>query len=76
MRYVQIISPFLTQPRGSIVSQDRLSMPDDKLDEFIAAGYAIECEIEEEEPPPTAEATTPVAAASAAVPPRRQRKAK
>lgn len=48
MRYVQIISSFLTQPRGSIVAQDRLGMTDDKLDEFIAAGFAIECEIEEE----------------------------
>lgn len=50
MRYVQIISNFLTQPKGSVVSQDRLGMTDDKLDEFIAAGYAIEFEMEEPKP--------------------------
>jgi hypothetical protein len=47
MRYVLIVSPFLTAPKGTIVSQDRLGMTDDKLDEFIEAGFAIECEIEE-----------------------------
>lgn len=46
MRYVQIRSPFLTTPRGTIVSQARLGMSDDKLDEFIADGNAIEVETE------------------------------
>jgi hypothetical protein len=47
MRYVQIRSNLLTQPRGTIVSRERLGMSDDALDEFIEAGFAIECEIEE-----------------------------
>lgn len=49
MRYVQIVSPFLTQPRGAIVSQERLGMTDDKLDEFVNAGYAIEFEMEDDD---------------------------
>ena len=52
MRYVQILSPFLTHPQGTIVSQERLNMSDDKLDEFIAAGYGIEAEIEQVDPKP------------------------
>lgn len=49
MRYVQIASRFLTHPYGAIVAQDRLNMDDDKLDEFIAAGFAIEFEMDDDD---------------------------
>jgi hypothetical protein len=49
-RYVQIRSRLLTQPFGTILSQERLGMSDEKLDEFIAAGFAIEVDVEEPTP--------------------------